>query len=340
MEARLVLEQLGDPINTYISGHEVLEVDNKSVSWYTIETTWRRGEHTKKKQRFKFIQEALLRVRDAKERLKLNVQLPMLPLSIIRGTSEIIRAQRASEFNAFLTAAISVPQLQMLPALVLLLAPDDIGSLAPRPSSSGLAPPTAPMPPSHTSSDTAEVHGSHEIQSLSQLGHSGMDSTTWPSAEPSADSVGDAGTALPPQRTSAAEPGGRASGSAAVPSEPRDVEGGGGRVDGPRRVTGCTSGDGSARPSGGDDDPAMLRHQPHSIGFKVPQLGPRFPYYSGETVVVATAPKLAAMRTAVERCQAAASTLAEELATRDATIRQQGERIARLEEELHRLSAA
>lgn len=32
MEARQVLEQLGDPINAYISSHEVLEVDNKSVS--------------------------------------------------------------------------------------------------------------------------------------------------------------------------------------------------------------------------------------------------------------------------------------------------------------------
>ena len=73
-----------------------------------------------------------MRVRDAKDRLKLSVQLPMLPLSIIRGTSEIIRAQRASEFNAFLAAAISVPQLRVLPALVLLLAPDDIGSQVPR----------------------------------------------------------------------------------------------------------------------------------------------------------------------------------------------------------------
>lgn len=27
-----MLEQLGDPTNTYISGHEVLEVDGKSVS--------------------------------------------------------------------------------------------------------------------------------------------------------------------------------------------------------------------------------------------------------------------------------------------------------------------
>jgi hypothetical protein len=52
----------------------------------------------------------------------------MLPLSIIRGTSEVIRAQRTSEFNAFLAAAISVPKLRMLPSLVLLLAPDDIGS--------------------------------------------------------------------------------------------------------------------------------------------------------------------------------------------------------------------
>lgn len=51
----------------------------------------------------------------------------MLPLSIIRGTSEIIRAQRASEFNAFLAAALSVPQLRVLPALVLLLAPDEVG---------------------------------------------------------------------------------------------------------------------------------------------------------------------------------------------------------------------
>lgn len=102
------------------------------MQWYTIETTWRHGQHTIKKQRFKFIQEALLRVRDAKERLRLPVQLPMLPLSIIRGTSEIIRAQRASEFNAFLAAAVSVPQLRVMPALVLLLAPDDIGSQVPR----------------------------------------------------------------------------------------------------------------------------------------------------------------------------------------------------------------
>lgn len=53
--------------------------------------------------------------------------------------------------------------------------------------------------------------------------------------------------------------------------------------------------------------------------------------------MVATAPKLAAMRAALERCQAAASTLCEEVATRDATIRQQQEHIACLEEELQRL---
>lgn len=209
-----MLEELAEPINAHISGHEVLEVNNKSVSvccrsspsmsmeqfmptaecnscativactqqfitliyccdstarslrsyrggfatsgqqtrlglqWYTIETTWRRGEHTKKKQRFKFIQEALLRVRDAKEKLKLGVQLPMLPLSIIRGTSEIIRAQRASEFNAFLAAALSVPQLRVFPALVLLLAPDEIGSSTPLYAATSHTAP-APSPISH-----------------------------------------------------------------------------------------------------------------------------------------------------------------------------------------------
>ena len=131
------------------------------MQWYTIETTWSKERiKTTKKQRFKYIQEAsiclhphdpsqtltgvynhptrfepdflfvqaLLRVRDTKERLKIAVQLPMLPLSIIRGTSEVIRAQRTSEFNAFIAAVVSVPKLRVLPSLVLLLAPDDIGS--------------------------------------------------------------------------------------------------------------------------------------------------------------------------------------------------------------------
>lgn len=107
--------------------HEVNIRD--AFQWYTIETTWSKDRtKTTKKQRFKYIQEALLRVRDTKERMKMSFQLPMLPLSILRGTSEMIRAQRTSEFNAFLAAAISVPQLRVLPSLVQLLAPDDIGS--------------------------------------------------------------------------------------------------------------------------------------------------------------------------------------------------------------------
>lgn len=58
-----------------------------------------------------------------------------------------------------------------------------------------------------------------------------------------------------------------------------------------------------------------------------------------ETRLVATAPKLAAMRTTLARCQAAVGSMADQLATRDATIRQQRDRIAHLEEELARLRA-
>ena len=58
-----------------------------------------------------------------------------------------------------------------------------------------------------------------------------------------------------------------------------------------------------------------------------------------ETVVVAAAPKLAAMRACVARCQEAVEGLAQELATRDATVRQQADRIAALEEEVQRLRA-
>lgn len=54
---------------------------------------------------------------------------------------------------------------------------------------------------------------------------------------------------------------------------------------------------------------------------------------------MAAAPKLAAMRACVERCQAAVEGLAQELATRDATVRQQADRITALEEEVQRLRA-
>lgn len=52
---------------------------------------------------------------------------------------------------------------------------------------------------------------------------------------------------------------------------------------------------------------------------------------------MATAPKVAAMRVMLERCQEAAAALAGQLATRDTTIRQQRDHIAHLEEELARL---
>jgi hypothetical protein len=74
------------------------------------------------------MQEALLRVRDVRDHLKVPANLPPLPLSMIRGTAEAIRDQRASEFNAFLEAVQAVPQLRRLPPYLQLLAPDDLGA--------------------------------------------------------------------------------------------------------------------------------------------------------------------------------------------------------------------
>jgi hypothetical protein len=97
-----------------------------SLQWYTIKTHWaKRDTPTVKKQRFSIIQEALLLVKDKRDRLKLSVHLPVLPLSILPGTAKATCDQRATEFNSFLAAALANAHLRFTPALILLLAPDD-----------------------------------------------------------------------------------------------------------------------------------------------------------------------------------------------------------------------
>jgi hypothetical protein len=101
------------------------EGDCPGLQWYTMQVRWSKAETTEKKQRFKVIQEALLRVRDMNDHLRLGVQLPVLPLSIVRGTTPAMCEQRAKEFTSFLQAALAHRRLRLVPALLQLLAPDD-----------------------------------------------------------------------------------------------------------------------------------------------------------------------------------------------------------------------
>jgi hypothetical protein len=99
---------------------------NSHLQWYTIKTHWASSSTpTVKKQRFSIIQEALLTVKELRDRHKVAAHLPMLPLSILPGTAKSTCDQRAAEFNSFLAAALAHPHLRLTPALVLLLAPDD-----------------------------------------------------------------------------------------------------------------------------------------------------------------------------------------------------------------------
>ena len=65
------------------------------------------------------------------EHLQLRISLPMLPLSIVRGTATATCEQRAREFTAFLAAALAHRRLRLTPALLQLLAPDDTSLLPP-----------------------------------------------------------------------------------------------------------------------------------------------------------------------------------------------------------------
>ena len=106
--------------------HRIPAHEKPCLQWYAIETRWSRSDApTVKKQRFSVIQEALLHVRDLRDHLRVSAPLPMLPLSILPGTAHSTCEQRATEFSAFLAAAVAAPQLRITPPLLLLLAPDD-----------------------------------------------------------------------------------------------------------------------------------------------------------------------------------------------------------------------
>lgn len=114
---------------------------------------------------------------------------------------------------------------------------------------------------SRSSSDTAEMHAPHAIQSLAQFGHSDMDSANWTSAEPSAVSTAD-------QKRPAHGQGGRADGAAAA---------GAGTVQGGRRAT--DGGAANAEASASEQHTALPRQQAHSFGFDVsPQSFTAAPY--------------------------------------------------------------
>jgi hypothetical protein len=113
-----------------------------------------------------------LQVRDMNEHLRLGVQLPVLPLSIVRGTAPATCEQRAREFSAFLAAALSHKRLRLTPALLQLLAPDDTSLLPPLGASENdrcallqlLAPDDKSLPPPPATRDVIRLRGNVSLR--------------------------------------------------------------------------------------------------------------------------------------------------------------------------------